>query len=150
MNVQTIFETHGELWSTVEYTENGWLFHDRNPSDRRRGVYAFVSEYGIEKVGKIENANGVAARTYQYQSSKSRINNGRYADASDLLWDDVMTNDEQLVGQTLLFFFIPLDTVTATVCGVEVETAPIRPLELQLSKMARDEANPMRLSGKGN
>ena len=46
------FTQLGELWSDVDYTETGWTFHDRNPSDKRRGVYAFIGIDGIEKVGK--------------------------------------------------------------------------------------------------
>jgi hypothetical protein len=147
MDVKTIFKTYGELWSDVEYGENGWDFHDRNPSDRRRGVYAFVSRFGIEKVGKIENKMGVSARSYGYISSKRRIELGKN-DASDALWDNVMTSE--LSGEILEFYFIPLESHETEICGVLVETAPIRPLEHKLSTMARAEGHPMRLSGAGN
>ena len=48
------FKKLGELWSDVEYTETGWTFNGRDPSDTRRGVYAFIGIDGIEKVGKAE------------------------------------------------------------------------------------------------
>ena len=141
------FKQLGELWSDVEYTETGWTFHDRNPSDKRRGVYAFIGIDGIEKVGKIENAKGVAARTYQYSRSLKRITEDRN-DASDTLWHEVMTND--LKGQALEFYFLPVESKIETIHGVEIEIDGIRALEKQLSTLARVEDNPMRLSGKGN
>ena len=149
MTVTETFKSFGELWSDVEYGSNGWDFINRTPSDRRRGVYAFISEFGIEKVGKIENVKGVAARSYQYISSKKRCDVGKN-DASDMLWHIAMTTDNELVDTTMEFWFIPLESVTTTVCGVEIETAPIRALEHKLSVMARSEGNPMRLAGGGN
>tara|TARA_B100000795_G_scaffold192872_1_gene147262 strand:- start:267 stop:707 length:441 start_codon:yes stop_codon:yes gene_type:complete len=142
LSVMETFHKHGELWSDVEYGPQGFVFLNRNPSDKRRGVYAFVSQYGIEKVGKIENAKGIAIRTYQY----SRCTLLR--DASDILWDNAMTGE--LKDETLEFYFIHIPDAQEVVCGISLETAPIRALELELSKMARGEDSPMRLSGAGN
>jgi len=141
------FKELGELWSDVEYTSTGWTFHDRNPSDKRRGVYAFIGVDGIEKVGKIENAKGVAARTYQYSTSLKRIMENKN-DPSDALWDEVMNND--LRDQAFEFYFLPVETRIETIHGVEVPIDGIRALEKELSTQARAEDNPMRLSGKGN
>ena len=141
------FKKLGELWSDVEYTETGWTFHGRDPSDTRRGVYAFIGIDGIEKVGKAENADGIRARTGQYTLSKKRLNENR-ADKSDALWDEVMNDD--LKDRTLEFYFLPVESKIETIHGVEIEIDGIRPLEKELSTQARVEGNPMRLSGKGN
>lgn len=147
--VYDIFKQNGELWSTVTYSDsNGWDFANRISSDRRRGVYAFVSKYGIEKVGKIENAKGVSARTYQYETSKSRIQKGKHADASDVLWDKMMLTE--LKNETLQYYFIPVEDETITKFGIDIDVSYIRSLEKNLSMMARTEGNPMRLSGSGN
>ena len=142
LSVMETFHKYGELWSDVEYGSKGFVFINRNPSDKRRGVYAFVSRYGIEKVGKIENAKGIAARSYQY----SRCTLLR--DASDIIWDNAMTGE--LKGETLEFYFIHIPDVQEVVCGISLETAPIRALEKELSTMARGENSPMRLAGAGN
>ena len=142
LSVMETFHKHGELWSDVEYGPQGFVFLNRNPSDKRRGVYAFVSQYGIEKVGKIDNAKGISRRSYQY--SRGAL----LKDASDILWDRTMTGE--LKGETLEFYFIHVPDAQEIVCGISLETAPIRALELELSKMARGEDSPMRLSGAGN
>ena len=147
--VYDIFKQNGELWSFVSYSDSeGWNFAQRTPSDRRRGVYAFVSKYGIEKVGKIENAKGVSARSYQYETSKSRIQKGKHADASDMLWDKMMLTE--LKGENMKFYFLPIEDETITLFGIEIDVSYIRSLEKNLSMMARTEGNPMRLSGSGN
>ena len=141
------FKEFGELWSDVEYTSSGWRFYNRNASDKRRGVYAFIGVDGIEKVGKTEDADGIRSRTGSYIRSLKRIRDNK-EDSSDLLWDKVMTND--LKGQTLEFYFLPVETKTEKIHGIEIEIDGIRALEKELSTRARAEDNPMRLSGKGN
>ena len=59
-----------------------------------------------------------------------------------------MTND--LKGQALEFYFLPVESKIETIHGVEIEIDGIRALEKKLSTLARVEDNPMRLSGKGN
>ena len=147
MTVLERFKQLGELWSDVEYTEKGWIYHDRNPSDKRRGVYAFISVDGIEKVGKTEDECGIRSRTGSYIRSLKRIMDNKQ-DPSDLLWHKVMTND--LKEKTLEFYFLPVEVKIETIHGVEIEIDGIRAFEKKLSTLARVEDNPMRLSGKGN
>ena len=141
------FKKLGELWSDVEYTETGWTFNNRDASDTRRGVYAFIGINGIEKVGKAEQDDGIRARTGQYTLSKKRLNEDR-ADKSDALWDEVMNDD--LKDRTLEFYFLPVESKIEIIHGVEIEVDGIRSFEKALSTQARVEDNPMRLSGKGN
>ena len=140
-----------EKWSDVTYGKDGFIFEQRDASDGRRGVYIFVSKDGIEKVGKIENQKGIKARSYQYEKSFDRIKKNYQssgADASDRLWFDVMTNELQ--GYSLEFYFCPIATETKVLHGIEIEAAPIREFEKELSRRARADGHPMRLSGKGN
>ena len=138
---------HCEKWSDVTYGKTGFIFEQRDASDGRRGVYIFVSKDGIEKVGKIENAKGIKVRSYQYEKSFDRIKKKK-EDASDRLWFDVMTNELQ--GYSLEIYFYPIGTEPKILDGIEIEVAPIREFEKELSQRARADGHPMRLSGSGN
>jgi len=151
MNTLNFFKTHAELWSTVKWeNDKGFVFYDRDAADRRQGVYAFVSKYGIEKVGKIENAHGVKARTYQYQHAYRRLETG-INDRSDVLWEAMCAEPTAPLYDTQMdFYFFPCDAQNIDIHGITVETSYIRNLEKTLSEMARKENHPMRLAGKGN
>jgi len=147
MTVVEWFMKNGEHWSDAEYGPNGWIFPHRVASDKRRGIYCFIEAGLIEKVGKAEQEGGIATRALQYMGSKRRLDRGD-GDRSDALWDKVMYGE--LKGQTLQVYFYEVKSIPQSYDGVEVPIDGIRILEKNRSIQAREEGNPMRLSGKGN
>lgn len=146
-NIINWIKQNCEYYSDVEYGKNGFIFHSRDASDKRRGIYFFINNNDIQKVGKVEQQEGIRARTGQYQRSLSRIKN-KTNDASDLLWDSTMNT--HLKNKTLEFWFYPIETEIRNYNGIEVQIDGIRACEFELSTWARNEGHSMHLAGKGN
>lgn len=120
-------------------------FHIPGKLTKLKGIYAFVSDEGIEKVGKADGKTGITGRMSHYRTSVNRITNLSSPDRSCIHQRKTMT--EGALKDKKLTLYVYLVTPTeATIDGITVNVSPARELEIALSEMATKDNEPMRLS----
>jgi hypothetical protein len=124
----------------------GWEWSEQKELPTDHAVYFLLSSFGIEKVGKADGKRGLKQRFSRYLKVNKTLKN----DDTDKRWHRIMSQD--MLGQEIQIYYItfPKETKTLkTVLGeLEIKFSPVSQVEKVLFLAAKDQRNPMRLSGK--
>lgn len=86
---------------------------------------------------------GLKGRIVTYRNSL--VENFKRGDSTVVLWNRVMTGS--LSDRVLSIYLLPLEPEKKLFHGVEVELSIARSLELELSKLAKQQGHSLKLSG---
>lgn len=110
------------------------------------GVYAFMLDDDILKIGKADGVKGLQSRLKNYASkNKSRVT-GIHQDRFTLKMNESM-NSAKLKGKSISVHYYETKVLHTNELGIKVPMTSARQLEKQLSILARAQGHSMTLSG---
>ncbi|MDA8646949.1 hypothetical protein N9L54_05915 [Porticoccaceae bacterium] len=142
--------------SVIEFMKKNAVFHsvmtyncDRKSfrldsyDNTNQGVYFILYEEDILKIGKADGQEGLKGRLKTYRSRL--VKNFENGDSTVALWNRVMTG--VLNGRVLSIYVLPIEPEKKLFHGIKVELSIVRSLELELSKLAKQQGHSLQLSG---
>jgi|TARA_R110000764_G_scaffold135110_1_gene223196 hypothetical protein len=143
VSVIKFIQEHALFHSEMAYNCKRKSFNLDSYEKTNQGIYFILDKEDILKVGKADGQTGLKGRIATYRNSL--VENFKRGDSTVVLWNRVMTGS--LSDRVLSIYLLPLEPEKKLFHGVEVELSIARSLELELSKLAKQQGHSLKLSG---
>ena len=143
VSVTNFIKDHAVFHSDMIYNCERKSFNLDSYQKTNQGIYFILDKEDILKIGKADGQKGLKGRVADYR--KSLVSMFKDGDRTVLRWNREMTGS--LSDRILSMYLLPLEPEKKLYLGVEVELSIARSLELELSKLAKEQGHSLKLSG---